>query len=96
MTVKSFTETNNVTEEKEFTVGLSVTVTGEYDYSDFEVSDTIYATGKYLVPSNLAPTCVDDLDDDRVEHLEGTDLVSWVSNASEMEVDVEVGGVRVL
>ena len=76
--------------EKTFRLVLGITF--ESDSYDYNIS--MYGTdseeGTYLVPEGKDVSCVDDLNDDEIEHIGGTDLVDWSAGADDMKVSVSV------
>lgn len=54
-----------------------------YDYS-------VSAYGTYLVPEGKDVSCVNDLDDDAIEHIRDVNLVDWAADAKNPEVSVSV------
>ena len=76
--------------ERVFRVEINVTVSvDDFEYKNvLELSDTISADGTYLVPKGVEVNNLDDLDDLLIEHIGGTDLISWVWNANDMSVTV--------
>lgn len=75
---------------KTFGATLMVNIeSNDYEY-ELNESATVYAEGEYELPEDMEINEVEDLDDDRVEHVSGTDLVRWVSNAEDNGIDLEV------
>lgn len=60
-----------------------------YDYS-VSAYGTDSQEGTYLVPEGKGVSCVNDLDDDAIEHIRGVNLVDWAADAKNLEVSVSV------
>lgn len=60
-----------------------------YDYS-VSAYGTDSQEGTYLVPEGKDVSCVNDLDDDAIEHIRGVNLVDWAADAKNLEVSVSV------
>lgn len=60
-----------------------------YDYS-VSADGTDSQEGTYLVPEGKDVSCVNDLDDDAIEHIRGVNLVDWAADAKNLEVSVSV------
>ena len=74
------------------TFRLVLDFTFESDSYDYSVSayGTASQEGTYLVPEGKDVSCVNDLDDDDVEHIRGVNLVDWAADAERLEVSVSV------
>lgn len=76
--------------EKTFRLALSFTFESDsYDYSVCAY-DSDSQEGTYLVPEGKDVSCVNDLDDDAIEHIRGVNLVDWAADAKNLEVSVSV------
>ena len=60
-----------------------------YDYS-VSADGTDSQEGTYLVPEGKDVSCLNDLDDDAIEHIRGVNLVDWAADAKNLEVSVSV------
>lgn len=75
------------------TANLSCTITvDDYDFEDFNSETETSESGVYRMPASLMEDidCIDDLDDDRIEHLYDTDLQLWYAKAQNLSATVEI------
>lgn len=76
--------------ERTFTLNATVYITpDDYEYDSLSFRDSMSVEGTYKVPKGLDIDSLDDLDDDRVEHVSGTNLREWYDGLDEMDVTVE-------
>ncbi len=75
---------------KTFRLVLDFMFKSDSYYYSVSADGTDSKEGTYLVPEGKDVSCVNDLDDDAIEHIRGVNLVDWAADAKNLEVSVSV------
>ena len=76
--------------ERSFELSVTVYITpDDYEYDSLQFRDSMSVTGEYRMPESIDVTGLADLDDERVEHIGGTNLQEWFDGLDQMDVSVE-------
>lgn len=75
-------------EERTFTVSASLEISSDSYTYDINESAYLTATGTYQVPVGMEISDLADLDNDDIEHTDGTDLVEWFNDMGSVRLFV--------